>query len=63
MLDISKRPPWVVIGTYRIVPLPIRPIPPYHKPTKWPPSYLSKRAPIKVPRDAANPNSSPDGAR
>ena len=49
---MSKRPRWVVIGAYRNVPLPIRPIPPYKKP-KWPPAYLSKRAPTKVNTDAS----------
>jgi len=63
------QPRWVVIGVYRNVPLPMKPIPPYKKPTKWPPAYLSKRVPIKVHTDAvtdavtvaANPDSTPDG--
>jgi hypothetical protein len=48
------QPRWVVIATYRNIPLPIRPIPPYKKPTKWPPAYLlrSKRNPIVVNTDA-----------
>ena len=50
-----SRPRWVVIGAYRNVPLPIRPIPPYKKP-KWPPAYLSKRAPTKVNTDARTTN-------
>ena len=69
MTDLPLRPlvqpRWVVIGTYRICPLPLRPIPPYHKPNKWPPAYLSKRSPIVINTDAAtvavNPNSPPDG--
>lgn len=65
------QPRWVVIGTYRNLPLPLRPIPPYTKPTKWPPAYLSrsKQAPIDINTDAdaaataaaVNPNSPPDG--
>ena len=52
MIPISKRPRWVVIGANRNVPLPLRPIPTYKKP-KWPPAYLSKRAPTKVNTDAS----------
>jgi len=63
------QPRWVVIATYRNIPLPIKPIPPYKKLTKWPPAYVlrSKRASIVVNTDtdgateAANSNSSPDG--
>ena len=55
MIPISKRPRWVVIGVYRNVPLPLRPIPPYKK-AKWPPAYLSKRAPTKVNTDATTVN-------
>ena len=63
------QPRWVVIGTYRICPLPLRPIPPYHKPNKWPPEYLlrSKRTLIKINTDGANTknatntNRPPDG--
>ena len=61
------QPRWVVIGVYRTCPLPMKPIPPYMKPTKWPPAYFlrSKRPPIKVDTDAAtvtgNTDSPPDG--
>lgn len=61
------QPRWAVIGTYRICPLPMKPIPPYHKRNKWPPTYLYKRTPIVINTDAANtanPNSPPSrGAR
>jgi hypothetical protein len=63
------QPRWVVIATYRNIPLPILPIPPYKKPTKWPPAYLlrSKRVPIVVNTDTdavtdtVNLDSTPDG--
>jgi hypothetical protein len=66
-MPLISRPPWVVIGAYRNVPLPLRPIPPYKKSKKWPPVYLSKRAPTNINTDAstatatANPNSPSDG--
>jgi hypothetical protein len=55
------QPRWAVIGVYRNIPLPIKPIPPYKKPAKWPPAYLSKRISILVNTDAANLDSPPDG--
>ena len=61
------QPRWVVIGTYRNLPLPLRPIPPHTKPSKWPPAYLSgsKQALIDLNTDAvanaANPNNPVDG--
>lgn len=38
-------PGWRVIGAYRNIPLPIRPIPPHMNPTERP-DYLSKPVPV-----------------
>lgn len=63
MSDKLLQPRWAVIGTYRTCPLPMKPIPPYIKPTGLVPAYLSKQVPIKINTDAATItiNSPPDG--
>ena len=65
MADKLLQPRWVVIGTYRTCPLPMKPIPQYIKPTGVVPAYLylSKQVPIKINTDAATItiNSAPDG--
>ena len=65
MADKLLQPRWVVIGTYRTCPLPMKPIPQYIKPTGVVPAYLylSKQPSIKLHTDAVtdNLNSPPDG--
>ena len=65
------QPRWVVIGTYRNLPLPLRPIPPYTNPSKWPPAYLSRSKQVLIDLNtdavtdavtvATNPNNPVDG--